>query len=128
MYKTLLEDKMVLGEVSLDTNNVIKLAEFYRKILNITVKNDPEINNDIHQTILTEGTGLTVYNNGEIKNNNNNNISLAFTVNDVDDEYIRLKEMGVNIIDPPKLQPWGAKNMRFSDPDGNQIYFRSFPK
>ena len=119
---------MTLGEVSLDTNDVIKLAEFYRTILNITPKNDPEVNNEVHQTILAEGTGLTVYNNGEIKNNNNNNISLAFTVDDVDEEYIRLKEIGVTIIDPPKLQPWGAKNMRFLDPDGNQVYFRSFGK
>ena len=119
---------MILGELSLGTNDVIKLAEFYRNILKISVKNDPEIYNEIHQVILSEGTGLTVYNNGKIKNNNNENISLAFTVEDVDEEYRRLLEMGVIVLDPPKMQPWGAKNMRFYDLDGNQIYFRSIPK
>jgi predicted enzyme related to lactoylglutathione lyase len=118
---------MLLGEVSLETNNVIKMAEFYRKILKINSENDPEKNNEIHQFILTEGVGLSVYNNGKIKNNNNENISLAFTVNDVDEEYNRLLEIGVSIIDPPKTQPWGARNIRFIDPDGNQIYFRSIP-
>ena len=119
---------MVLGEVSLQTNNVIRLAEFYRNLFKISVKNDSDINNEIHRVILSEGVGLTVYNNREEKNNNNNNISLAFTVDDLDEEYNRLKNMGIKIIDPPKIQPWGVKNMRFYDLDGNQIYFRSIPK
>jgi uncharacterized glyoxalase superfamily protein PhnB len=61
------------------------------------------------------------------KNNTNENISLAFTVVDVDKEYKRLLDLEVFIIDPPKIQPWGAKNMHFCDPDSNHIYFRSFP-
>jgi predicted enzyme related to lactoylglutathione lyase len=119
---------VVLGEVSLGTNDVIKLAKFYRKILKIPVENESETNNEIHQVILREGTGLTVYNNGKIKNNMNENICLAFTVDDVEEEYKRLVDIGVNILDPPKIQPWGAKNMRFCDPDSNQLYFRSIPK
>ncbi|OPJ56161.1 VOC family protein [Clostridium oryzae] len=115
---------MKLGEVCLETNDVIKIADFYRKILKIS----SECKDEIHQTIITEGTTLTVYNNGSIKNNQNQNISLAFTVDDVDEEYIRLLSLGVNIINKPKVQPWGARNMHFCDPDGNHVYFRSFPK
>jgi predicted enzyme related to lactoylglutathione lyase len=100
-----MEDNMVLGEVSLQTNDVIKLAEFYRKLLKIKIEeNSEEYKNEVHQFILTEGTGLTVYNNGKHKNNNNENICLAFTVDDVDEEYNRLLEIGVQIIEPPKIQ------------------------
>jgi len=120
---------MILGEICLHTNNVVKLSDFYRKILKITQENNSEKNNnETHQFILTEGVTLSVWNNGELKDNNNKNISLAFTVNDVDEEYNRLLGIGIKIIEPPKKQPWGAKNMLFCDPDGNQIYFRSFPK
>ncbi len=115
---------MKLGEVCIETNDVVKIADFYRKVLNIT----SDCKDEVHQFIITEGTVLTVYNNGMIKNNSNQNISLAFTVNDVDDEYERLLKLGVHIIDAPRLQPWGAKNMHFCDPDGNHIYFRSLPK
>lgn len=115
---------MILGEVSIDTNDVVKISDFYRRILNIS----SDCKDEVHQFILTEGTGLSVYNDGKIKNNQNENISLAFTVDDVDAEYQKLLEMEVTIIDPPKLQPWGAKNMHFCDPDGNHIYFRSIPK
>lgn len=114
---------MILGEVCLETNDVIKIADFYRKILNMPSKCIDEV----HQVIISEGTTLSVYNNGEVKNNKNQNISIAFTVDDVDEEYERLVKLGVHIIDKPKLQPWGAKNMHFYDPDGNHVYFRSLP-
>ncbi len=115
---------MILGEVCLETNDVVKLSDFYRKLLNITSDNKDEV----HQFILNEGTTLSVYNNGEVKNNQNQNISLAFTVEDVDAEYERLLQLGVTVVEPPKLQPWGAKNMHFLDPDGNHVYFRSLPR
>jgi predicted enzyme related to lactoylglutathione lyase len=115
---------MNLGEVCLETNDVIKMADFYRKILNIFA----DCKNDVHQSIIEEGITLSIYNNGQVKNNLNQNISIAFTVDDVDEEYKRLLKLGVHIIDAPKLQPWGAKNMHFCDPDGNHIYFRNIPK
>lgn len=112
---------MYLGEVCIETNDVIKMADFYRKILNIS----SDCIDEVHQFIITEGTILSIYNNGEVKNNQNQNISIAFTVDDVDEEFERLLKLGIHIIDVPKLQPWGAKNMHFCDPDGNHIYFRS---
>jgi predicted enzyme related to lactoylglutathione lyase len=115
---------MILGEVCLGTNDVIRLADFYRKVLNIT----SDCKDEVHQFIISEGTTLTVYNDGTVKNNQNQNISLAFTVGDVEEEYERLLKLEISIVDGPKLQPWGAKNMHFMDPDGNHIYFRSFPK
>ena len=47
---------MKIGEVSLSTNDVIRLANFYKMLFNID--NDSE--DDIHQVILTEGTGFTI--------------------------------------------------------------------
>jgi predicted enzyme related to lactoylglutathione lyase len=115
---------MNLGEVCLETNDVMRMADFYRKILNIS----SDCKDKVHQFIINEGTTLSVYNNGQLKNNQNQNISIAFTVDNVDEEYERLIALGIHIIDAPKLQPWGAKNMHFCDPDGNHIYFRSLAK
>jgi len=114
---------MKIGEVCLETNDVIRMADFYKKVFKI----HSDCNDEIHQFIITEGTTLTIYNNGKVKNNQNQNISLAFTVDDIEKEYERLLQLGIPVIDAPKLQPWGAKNMHFSDPDGNHIYFRSIP-
>lgn len=112
---------MILAEVCLLTNDVLKLAKFYKTILNTTSDSDDEI----HQELSTKGVALTIYNDGTKKNNNNQNICIAFTVDNVDDEFEKLKRFSVEIIEPPTTRPWGARNMHFCDPDGNHIYFRS---
>jgi predicted enzyme related to lactoylglutathione lyase len=112
---------MFLAEVCLETNDVLRLAGFYRSILGIQSDDKDEG----HQLITADTAALTVYNDGSVKNNQNRNISLAFTVEDVDAEYVRLLELGIEIIDPPTTRPWGARNMHFCDPDGNHIFFRT---
>lgn len=115
---------MKLGEVGFLTNDVIRLADFYKFLLGI----DNGSGDSVHQTIVAEETMLTIYNDGTVKNNENQNICIAFTVDNVDGEYERLLEKGMKIIDKPITRPWGARNMSFLDPDGNTVYLRSFPE
>ena len=35
----------------------------------------------------------------------NANMSMAFTVDDVDEEFVRLQKLGVSIINPPTIRP-----------------------
>lgn len=106
------------------TNNVPRLAAFYRELLEV----DGDSSDPVHQTILAEETMLTVYNDGTQKNNRNENICLAFTVEDMDKAYEKVLCMGAEIIEDPKSRPWGAVNMSFYDPDRNVVYLRSFPE
>lgn len=115
---------MKIGEVSLLTNDVLRLAGFYKALFRL----DNGSNDPIHQIILTEGTALTIYNDGTKRETNAHNICLAFTVDDIDTEYERVKSLGAEIVEPPALRPWGAKNMSFLDPDHNLIYLRCFPQ
>jgi predicted enzyme related to lactoylglutathione lyase len=112
---------MKLGEVGLLTNDVVKLADFYKKLLEI----DNQSNDSVHQTIISEETMLTIYNDGSLKNNANQNICIAFTVENMEMEYRKLVSLGVEIIEEPKVRPWGMMNMSFYDPDRNIIYLRS---
>lgn len=115
---------MRLGEVSLLTNDVRTLANFYKQLLEVDNGSDDEV----HQVIISEETMLTVYNDGTAKNNQNQNICLAFTVEDIDEAYKKVIKLGAEIIESPMVRPWGATNMSFYDPDRNVIYLRSFPK
>lgn len=115
---------MTLGEVCLCTNGVKRLADFYKALLGA----DNGSEDEVHQFILTGEVALTVYDDGNKKNNANQNIALAFTVPDVDAEYERLLRMGVTVLEPPATRPWGARNLHLLDPDGNRVYLRSFPK
>lgn len=115
---------MKVGEVCLLTGDVIRLADFYKKILNV----ENGSNDAVHQFILSEETTLTIYNDGIERKENDHNICIAFTVDNVNAEYERLNELHVKIVSPPTIRPWGAKNMSFLDPDNNLVTFRSFPK
>ena len=112
---------MTIGEVCLLTNDVRKLALFYKQLLGVENGSDDEV----HQFILTEGTSLTIYNDGTEKNNRNQNICLAFTVDDIGKEYEKVPALGARISEPPTPRPWGMVNMSFYDPDNNMIFFRS---
>lgn len=115
---------MRIGEVCLHSNDVIRLAAFYKELFGI----DNGSSDPVHQFLICEETTLTVYNDGKRKNNENQNISLAFTVEDMDAAYRKIMELGAEIIKKPTARPWGAVNMSFYDPDGNVIFFRCFPK
>ena len=112
---------MRLGEVGLLTNDVIALADFYKALL----ETENGSRDEVHQTIIAEETMLTIYNDGSAKNNNNQNICIAFTVDDMDREYQKVLRLGVEIIEKPTKRPWGAVNMSFRDPDGNTVYLRT---
>ncbi len=114
---------MKIGEVSLLTNDVLRLAAFYKQLLEI----DNNSNDEVHQFLITEETTLTIYNDGSIKNNQNQNICLAFTVDDIEREYKKVLALGAKVIEGPTKRPWGAINMSFYDPDNNMVFFRSFP-
>ena len=115
---------MKIGEVCLLTNDVLKLASFYKQLLGV----DNGSEDETHQFIIAEETSLTIYNDGTAKNNQNQNICLAFTVDEIDQAYEKVQALGAEIIEPPTKRPWGAVNMSFRDPDNNMIFFRSFPK
>lgn len=71
---------MKIGEVCLMTNDVLRLASFYRRLLSV----ETDCADETHQFILTEETALTIYNDGTEKNNQNQNICLAFTVDEIE--------------------------------------------
>ena len=56
---------MKIGEVGLLTNDVSRLAAFYKQLLEIENDSDDEI----HQVLIAEETTLTIYNDGSTKNN-----------------------------------------------------------
>ena len=114
---------MKLGEVCFLTDDVVRLANFYKQLLDIDHGND----DPVHQTLIAKETMLTVFNDGTRKNNKNQNICVAFTVENMEKAYQKVLALGASVIEPPTVRPWGAINMSFLDPDNNVIYLRKFP-
>lgn len=113
---------MKLGEICLHTNNVVRLANFYKFLLDVENGSYDER----HQILIETEPQFTIYNDGSQKKGNNQNFSLAFTVDDIYAQYERLLSYGVQIIEKPTKRPWGTINLSFLDPDGNLVFLRSF--
>lgn len=113
---------MKIGEVGLMTADVCRLADFYKWLLGTDNGSDDRY----HQVIISDETVLAICFADDAASMGRGGICLAFTVSDVDAEYARLLSRGVTVPDPPADRPWGARNMRFLDPDGNTLYFRQF--
>ena len=111
---------MKLGEVCLLTGDVCRLADFYRKLMDIEETSD----DPVHQFIITEEPMLTIYNDGQPHSTKDSPVSLAFTVSDIHAAHQKLLSLHAEILQPPLEQPWGAVNLVFRDPDGNTVYLR----
>ncbi len=114
---------MKLGEVCLLSSDVCRLATFYRKLMDLSETCD----DPVHQFITATEPALTVFNDGSEHSPERSPVSLAFTVDDIQAAYEKLLAMKAVILQPPAKQPWGAVNLIFLDPDGNQIYLRQLP-
>lgn len=53
----------------------------------------------------------------------NRSIIIEFLVENVDDEYLKIKELTNEIIQEPTTMPWGNRSLLFRDPDGNLVNF-----
>ena len=115
-----------LRSICLITENVPKLRDFYKNVLQLTVEGS-----DTFVSFPTSDTPLTIFHAAGMEEMAPNStqgmgtgsIVLEFEVDDVDAEYARLLEMHVPIVKLPTTQPWGLRSVWFRDPDGNIINF-----
>jgi len=110
--------------ISIHTNNVMRLVDFYSRVLRLKAQGD-----DVH-SVFAEAN-LAIWNPGSIDGDklttSQRFFTLMFEVDNVDNEYNRLKNSGMQIVftSQPKTYPWGARAFGFKDPDGNNIDFLS---
>ncbi len=60
---------------------------------------------------------------GCMANSGTGRYTIEIEVDDVDVQYERLRELGVQVIKPPTTQKWGRRSVWFRDPDGNIVNF-----
>jgi len=60
---------------------------------------------------------------GIIQPASNKSVIIEFRVENVDDEYTRIKDSIDDIVQQPTTMPWGNRSLLFRDPDGNLINF-----
>lgn len=112
--------------ICLITNDVAKMREFYERILGVEGEGD-----SIHADLKTKGGNISIFSmNGMEKmaphcmhGAGNGSFTISFKVENVDQEYERLKALGVDFVMLPTTHPWGARSVWFRDTDRNIVNF-----
>ena len=118
--------KPEINLITIWTDNIGKMKEFYTEILGFNVINDLgdyiEFSNKGVRFAICSRSIMYDYS-SEYKNKPEGQIlELAFECDgekDLERTYKKFKDKGVEIISTPKEMPWGQKTSLFEDPDGN---------
>lgn len=111
------------------TEDVSRLKQFYEAIFGVKAEGD-----ESHSAIPLDGLIITFdsaellknhHSFGYVSGNSANNTIVGFDVGNVDEEFHRLKSLGVAMLNEPTTHPWGARSFQFKDPDGNILNFRT---
>mgnify|MGYP005846229299 CR=1 FL=1 len=115
-----------LTGVCLITDDVGRLASFYRSVLQLDGEGDDQyfyFQTDTVQLSIFSAQSMKSMAPGSMRNSGTGRCTLEFQVEDVDAEYDRLTTLGVVFVKPPTTHPWGLRAVWFRDPDGNVIDF-----
>ena len=117
----------VLISTCLITGRFTQLVDFYQRILGIA----PRVSNGVYAEFRTDRGVLAIftaeaqeqYIPGSALPASNKSAILEYRVDDVDDEFMRLRDFIEIYVKPPTNQPWGTRSFYFRDPDVNLIDF-----
>jgi len=117
----------VLVNTCLITNDVKRLAAFYTQVLQMqphqAADNYFEFRTSAGVLALFAADAQEKYIPGSATPGQNHSAILEFRVQDVDQEYSRLRELVKSWVKGPTTQPWGTRSIYFRDPDGNLVDF-----
>lgn len=118
---------MILMQSRFVTDDVVTLAAFYARLVGAdTTLNEYYVevraggaSVAFSKSRFTEFTCPSA--NSVVRTPVSGEVILDFKVDDIDAEFIRIDEVGVEWVMKPTTQPWGARAMTFRDPHGNLV-------
>jgi catechol 2,3-dioxygenase-like lactoylglutathione lyase family enzyme len=126
---------MNIGAVGLFVNDMEKMVRFYRDIIGLNTNWNGEANADFE----SGSCRLIMFGRNDFETmtaqkysypkGRNGTMEIAFNFqkySDVDKEYKRLLELGVDAVFPPTTMPWGQRTSYVADPEGNLLEIGSF--
>ena len=118
---------MNLTSLRIITDNIKHSVQFFEKITGLPATWYTEDFAEIVAGTSTLAIGsirtVSLFGEGIAEPASNKSVIIEFRVENVDDEYTRLKDSIINIVQQPTTMPWGNRSLLFRDPDGNLINF-----
>ncbi len=118
---------MDFRSVRVITDDVRRLADFYEQVTGLVVRWATDDFAELVTPSCTLALGHTrtmpLFGAGVARSADNHSAIIEFRVNDVDQEYKKLKTVVSAFVQEPTTMPWGNRSLLFRDPDGNLVNF-----
>ncbi|MDR6466101.1 VOC family protein [Chryseobacterium sediminis] len=118
---------MKLTSLRLISKDIKVAVEFYEQTMGTTARWYTEDFAELSTDSITIAIGSTrtmqMFSEGLTEFTGTKSIIIEFMVQNVDEEYERIKSIASEIIQEPTTMPWGNRSLLFCDPDGNMINF-----
>ena len=109
------------------TDDVKRLVHFYEQVTGLSPKWSTEDFAELASpsSILAIASTRTIglFGTNAASSAQNHTVIIEFLVNDVDQEYEKLKNTINEFVMEPTTMPWGNRSLLFRDPDGNLVNF-----
>ena len=109
------------------TADIKTLVQFYEKATGITAKwltdDFAEIVTSSFNLAIASTQTLAFFGEEVAQPAANKSVIIEFLVENVDNEYERIKALTNDIVQKPTTMPWGNRSLLFRDTDGNLINF-----
>src|SRR5689334_19179751 len=112
---------MKLAHVRIVTNDVLRLAAFYRELTGafpLGSEEYLEFRVAGLRLAISSQNAMNLFGAGATRPASNHSLLLEFQVDDVDHERARLEHLSCEWVLEPTNQPWGSRSMLLRDPDG----------
>ena len=109
------------------TDDVQRMVEFYEQATRLAARWATEDFAELVTPSCTLAIGQTrtaqLFGEGAARPADNHSAIIEFLVDDVDEEYEKLKNVVSEFVQEPTTMPWGNRSLLFRDPDGNLVNF-----
>ena len=109
------------------TADIKRLVHFFEKATGITARWSTDEFAEIVTSSFTLAIGstrtLAFFGEGVAQPATNKSVIIEFLVENVDEDYEKIKDLTNEIVQKPTTMPWGNRSLLFRDPDGNLINF-----
>ena len=118
---------MNFTSIRIITADIKRLVKFFESAMMLTARWSTEDFAEIASNAFTIAIGstrtLSLFGQGVAQAAGNKSVILEFLVENVDEDYERIKDLTSEVVQKPTTMPWGNRSLLFRDPDGNLINF-----
>ena len=117
---------MDFASIRMITDDLEPVVQFYEQVTGVPAARPAPVFAELHLPSCTIAFGhaqtAQLFKNAA-RPADNHTVIIEFHVDDVDQEYERLKTLVGEWVMEPTTMPWGNRSMLFRDPDGNLVNF-----